>query len=73
MKDEEIKTMSAAKVAKQLLEHNKWRRGIGKYGKAGAKSPHTPYELGAIIDRAVELLKETRNRQRNNKTGGSLQ
>jgi hypothetical protein len=53
---DEIKTMSAAKLAKHLLEHNKWRRGIGKYGKAGAKSPHTPYELGAIIDRAVELL-----------------
>lgn len=53
---EEIKAMSAAKVAKQLAEHNKWRRGIGKYSKAGAKSPHTPYELGMLIERAVELL-----------------
>lgn len=57
---EEIKTMSAAKVAKHLAEHNKWRRGIGKYGKAGAKSPHTPYELGMLIERAVELLKEVK-------------
>lgn len=55
---EEIKTMSAAEVAKHLAEHNKWRRGIGKYGKAGAKSPHAPYELGMLIERAVELLKE---------------
>lgn len=53
---EEIKAMSAAEVAKHLAEHNKWRRGIGKYSKAGVKSPHTPYELGAIIDRAAELL-----------------
>jgi hypothetical protein len=61
MKDEEIKTMSAARVAKALAEHNKWRRGEGKYSKACSLSPHEPHELGAIIDRAVELLKEKSN------------
>jgi hypothetical protein len=58
---EQIKTMSAAKVAKHLAEHNQWRRAKGKYSKACSLSPHEPHELGAIIDRAVELLKETRN------------
>jgi hypothetical protein len=57
MTPEEIRTMSAAKVAKHLAEHNKWRRGKGKYAKACSLSPHEPHELGAIIDRAVELLK----------------
>jgi len=58
---DEIKTMSAARVAKHLAEHNQWRRAKGKYAKACSLSPHEPHELGAIIDRAVELLKEKSN------------
>lgn len=57
MTSEEIKTMSAAKCANALAEHNKWRRGEGKYAKACSPSPHEPHELSAIIERAVELLK----------------
>ena len=57
---EEIKSMSAAEVAKQLQEHQKWRRGIGKYRMVGAPSPYDPYDLGAIIDRAIKLLKEAK-------------
>jgi hypothetical protein len=60
---EEIKAMSAAEVAKHLAEHQKWRRGIGKYRRAGATSPHDPYDLGAIIDRAVEILTEKNNKK----------
>jgi hypothetical protein len=56
----QIKAMSAAEVAKQLQEHQKWRRGKGKYSRAGAPSPHDPYDLGVIIDRAVEILKEVK-------------
>lgn len=58
---DEIKTMSAAKVAKHLAEHNKWRRAKGRYSKACSRSPHEPHELGAIIDRAVEILKEVKD------------
>lgn len=57
---EQIKTMSAAEIAKQLFEHNQWRRAKGKYFKACSLAPHEPHELGAIIDRAVELLKEVK-------------
>lgn len=60
MTPEQIKAMSAAEVAKHLAEHQKWRRGKGKYSRAGSPSPHDPYELGAIIDRAIELLKEAK-------------
>jgi hypothetical protein len=60
---DEIKTMSAAKVAKQLQEYQKYRRGEPPYdyGITPHRQPFTPYELGAIIDRAVELLKEKSN------------
>ena len=57
MTPEQIKTMSPAEVAKHLAEHNKWHRGKGKYSKCSL-SPHDPYDLGLIIDRAIELLKE---------------
>lgn len=55
---EQIKTMSAAKVARQLQEFQKYRRGEPPYdyGVVPHRQPFTPYELGAIIDRAVELL-----------------
>ena len=57
---EQIKAMSAAEVAKHLVEHNKWRRGEPpyNYGLVPKQHPFTPYELGAIIDRAAEILKE---------------
>lgn len=63
MKIEEIKTMSAAKVAAQLQEYQKYRRGEPPYdyGITPHRQPFTPRELGAIIDRAVEILKEVRN------------
>ena len=61
---DEIKNMSAAEVAKQLQEHQKRSRGEPPYEYGGYNMPFRPHELGAIIDRAVELLKEARNEQR---------
>jgi hypothetical protein len=57
---EQIKTMSSAEVAKQLVEYQKYRRGEPPYdyGVTPHRQPFTPKELGAIIDRAVEILKE---------------
>lgn len=65
MTPEQIKAMSAAEVAKHLVEHQRWHRGIGKYRRAGATSPHDPYDLGLIIDRAVEILKEVKDGKTN--------
>jgi hypothetical protein len=53
MTPEQIKTMSAAEVAKHLIEFQKWRRGEPPYGFDGDDPPFVPRELGAIIDRAV--------------------
>lgn len=41
MTPEQIKTMSAAKVAKALAEHNKWRRSEGKYAGITAGMPYS--------------------------------
>lgn len=62
MKIEEIKTMPAAKVAKHLAEYQKYRRGEPPYdyGITPHRQPFSAKELGAIIDRAVELLKEVK-------------
>lgn len=49
--------LTASEVADILAEHNKWRRGRGKYAKSGAKCNITPKELGLAIDRAVEILR----------------
>jgi hypothetical protein len=49
---EQIKAMSAADDAEHLAEYNKYRRG------RIAVRPVRPREFGAIIDRAVEILKE---------------
>lgn len=59
MTPDEIKAMSAAEVAEQLQEYQKYRRGEPPYdyGITPHRQPFTPYELGAIIDRAVEILK----------------
>lgn len=64
MTPEEIKAMSAAKIAKYLVEYQKWRRGEPPYDYVVIPSHRQPFsakELGAIIDRAVELLKEAHN------------
>ena len=58
---EEIKAMSAAEVAEQLVEYQKYRRGEPPYDYGTDKQPFTPRELGDIINRAIELLKEVRN------------
>ena len=62
MTPEEIKIMSAAKVAKHLVEYQKYRRGEPPYdyGITPHRQPFTAKELGAIIDRAVEILKEVK-------------
>lgn len=57
---EQIKTLPAAKVAKALAEHNKWRRSEGKYGKPYSGMPYSAQAVGAIIDRAVKILKEVK-------------
>jgi hypothetical protein len=54
---EEIKAMSAADVAKALAEHNRWRRGEGEYEKIYSGMPYSAQAVGALIDRAVEILK----------------
>jgi hypothetical protein len=54
---EEIKAMPAAVVAEHLVEHNKWRRGEGKYEKIYSGMPYSAQVVGALIDRAVEILK----------------
>jgi hypothetical protein len=59
---EQIKAMSAAEVAKHLVEYQKYRRGEPPYdyGITPHCHPFTVKELGAIIDRAVEILKEVK-------------
>lgn len=62
MTPEQIKTMSAADVATHLAEHQKYRRGEPPYdyGITSHRQPFSAKELGAIIDRAVEILKEVK-------------
>lgn len=62
---EQIKAMSAAEVAKHLVEHNKWRRGEGKYDKPYSGMPYSAQAVGAIIDRAVEVLKGVKDGKTN--------
>lgn len=50
--------LTTSEVADILEEHNKWRRGKGKYAKSGAKCNITPKNLGLAIDRAVEILRD---------------
>lgn len=59
MTSEEIKTKPAANIAKLLQEYQKYRRGEPPYiyGIVPHRQPFSAKELGAIIDRAVELLK----------------
>ena len=62
MTHEEIKAMSASEVAECLIEHQKWRRGEPPYPFGADNDLFTPRELGAIIDCAIELLKEVHKR-----------
>ena len=48
--------LNARQIALILSDYNKWRRGEGKYAEAGAKAPISEYEIGSVIDRAIELL-----------------
>lgn len=61
---EEIMKAPASEVATALAEHNRWRRGEGEYayGKEGVTFPQTARELGCYIDRAVQILSQTRRR-----------
>lgn len=63
MTPEQIKAMSAAEVAEALVEYNKWRRGDSpyKYGMDPRRMPFSTKQFGAIIDRAVEILKEVKD------------
>jgi hypothetical protein len=63
MTNGEIKAMPAAVVAEHLVEYQKYRRGEPPYdyGIVPHRQPFTAKELGAIIDRAIELLKEAHN------------
>ena len=62
MTNEQIKEMSPAEVAKALAEYNKWRRGDLPYksGMDPRRMPYSTKEFGAIVDRAVEILKEAK-------------
>lgn len=57
---EQIKAMPAAEVAKHLVEYQKLRRGESPYQYGADNQPFTPRELGDIINRAVEILKEVK-------------
>lgn len=60
MTPEEIKAMPAAEVAEALVEYQKYRRGESPYQYGTDNMPFTPRELGDIINRAIELLKEAK-------------
>lgn len=59
---EQVKAMSSEEVAEQLVEYQKYRRGESPYdyGITPHRQPFTPRELGDIINRAIELLKEAK-------------
>jgi hypothetical protein len=55
-----IREATPAQIAEWLKVYQSWRRGESPYdyGLIPLPDPFTPYELGEIIDRAIELLKE---------------
>lgn len=57
MTAKQIKTMSAAKVAKALEEYNKWWNAQNWDDN---DPPYEPYEVSALVDKAIELLKEVK-------------
>jgi hypothetical protein len=54
-----IREATPAQIAEWLKVYQSWRRGESPYdyGLVPCPDPFTPYELGEIIDRAIELLK----------------
>lgn len=50
--------ISLVMLAKHLREHNRWRRGEGKYEKAGVNSPITARQLGVVIDGASREIEK---------------
>lgn len=56
--DRPINALNGAEVAGRLKTYPMWRRGKPPYDGARCQ-PFTPKELGAIIDRAIELLEES--------------
>ena len=46
---DEIKAMSAAEVAKQLQEHQKWRRGEPPYEYGGYNMPFDRTSLARLL------------------------
>lgn len=55
-----IREASPVQIAEWLKIYQSWRRGESPYdyGLVPHPDPFTPHELGMIIDRAIELLKE---------------
>ena len=49
--------MAPAKALEVLVEHQLWRRALGKYADAGAKSPHDALVVGIALDTAIDLLR----------------
>lgn len=47
--------MNRDQIINILTEHNKWRRGDGKYNRTGS-NPHPPNVIGAAVDGAIGLL-----------------
>lgn len=59
-----MKKMTPIEVAEALEEHQRWRRGEGKYDwdpqdpkSVHAPMPFNPKELGEIEDQAIKYLK----------------
>lgn len=55
-----IRKASPVQIAELLKDYQAWRREESPYdyGLVPHPDPFTPHELGMIIDRAIELLKE---------------
>ena len=55
-----IREATPMQIAGCLKEYQAWRRGESPYdyGLVPLPQPFEPRELGAIVDRAIELLKE---------------
>ena len=50
--------METQKAIEILREHNRWRRGEGKYDQPGITLPYSPKEIGIAIDVVTNELEE---------------